>query len=663
MRGRQIKSRQKCMVLAAALLPSGSALAQNTDNWQVGDGNWSTPANWDSGVVPGNGDTINIGVSNSASFTVTYDYTGTPVTVSSLTLDMNNTAGTATLFMPRNSLAAEHEFVGDSGVGSNGIGVFNQTSGNNSISPTGALFLGYITTDNGVYNFSGGTIAQFGSSGTEYVGYGGTGTFNQTGGINNITVQIDSSNDSLLAVGNNGGSHGAYNLSAGKLSVTVAEWVGVSGTGIFNQTGGTNAIGNNSTFGGLTLGNNVGATGSYNLSGTASFSADGGEGIGGGGTGIFNQTGGTNTAGEDIQLGETNDATGTYLLSGANSLLVVNGFEQVGGFGSGLFNQTGGSNTAATFELAVFGGSTGSFSMSAGTLTVTGTADIGLRANGVFNQTGGASSAANLALGVFGGSIGSYSISGGTLTINGNASIGGSSGSAGGTGTLTVSNTGEMTATGTLMVFANGDVNISGTVLKVGGLSITTDGIVNVNSALLITSDGGNPATTEAAIQQYIEGGQITSVLPAGYGIAYADGSDNDLVNSKLKAGEVVVEPDLIGDTGLNGAVNIHDLQNLLANLGQPGFWDQGNFFNHPTVDVSDLQALLSNFDTGTTLSFAELASIENLVGEFGYIANPNANGAGFAFIAVPEPASAILMVAAIGLLPRRRRSVATSVT
>jgi hypothetical protein len=269
----------------------------------------------------------------------------------------------------------------------------------------------------------------------------------------------------------------------------------------------------------------------------------------------------------------------------------------------------------------------------------------------------------DLNIGFLSNSNGAYALSGGTLTINGGAYVGGSSGGAGGTGTLTVSNTGMMTVAGTLQVYGNGDVSISGTVPMVGGLAIATGGLVNINSALLITTDGGSPATIEAAIQQYIESGAIVSnevkSNPSVYGIAYADRSDSGVLDNNLVPGQVVIEPDLLGDADMNGIVNFHDLQNLLGNFGNPGFWDQGNFNNHATVDFNDLQLLLGNFGDSTALSYSERNGIENLVGEFGYTAIPNADGVGFSLTSVPEPVSIGVVSVGFAALVRRRRRAA----
>src|ERR1700683_4238368 len=96
------RGRRRFLAVAAALaagsaIPGapGAARAANTDNWKVGSSDWDTAANWSSGVVPGQADTVNIGVSNSATFTVTYDYTGAAVTINVVTVSMSAASGTA----------------------------------------------------------------------------------------------------------------------------------------------------------------------------------------------------------------------------------------------------------------------------------------------------------------------------------------------------------------------------------------------------------------------------------------------------------------------------------------------------------------------------------------------------------------------------------------
>jgi NHL repeat len=251
------------------------------------------------------------------------------------------------------------------------------------------------------------------------------------------------------------------------------------------------------------------------------------------------------------------------------------------------------------------------------------------------------------AVGVF---YGAYSGSGsivndGSLYINA-ASI---AGHISGGGTLTLGQIGIPT---TLQLMSLNTVN-SQTALTINSGSTLDIG----NNAFVLDYTGSSP---ELAIAAYIQDGAIISTFVSKnpeYGIAYADGSDPGLLDPNLKLGQLVFEPDLLGDADLSGTVGFHDLQILLGNFGQPGFWDQGDFNGHATVDFNDLQLLLGNFNDSTTLSYSELSGIENLVGQFGDVAIPNSDGAGFTLVAVPEPVSIGLAAASgLGLIARRRR-------
>jgi adhesin HecA-like repeat protein len=234
----------------------------------------------------------------------------------------------------------------------------------------------------------------------------------------------------------------------------------------------------------------------------------------------------------------------------------------------------------------------------------------------------------------------------GAATIN-SLTLGGGGGNA----VLSLQSSGNLSVTNDVTIQPGATLNTSGAIVTAGSLSIAAGGVVNVNGAIVLTSDGGNAQTAEAAIQQFIANGSITTT--SGLDIAYADGSDG--VVARLPAGEIVIEPALPGDTDLSGTVDIHDLQNLLGDFNAAGFWDQGNFNGHAVVDISDVQALLSNFNSSTSLSYSELNGIENLVGTFGYTATANPDGTGFSLVAVPEPTSVVVMAAGIGLLARRR--------
>ena len=335
-------------------------------------------------------------------------------------------------------------------VGSGGTGTFTQTGGINSIGSyySGSLCLGNNAGDSGTYNLSGsGGVSAY----VEYAGYSGTGSFTQTGGTNSTYYlylgnnaggsgtyslsggQLSASYGSTWAtpareasrrpaatnsmsygdfyLGYNAGSSGTYNLGGGQLSGPYFESVGLSGTGSFTQSGGTNStyylyLGNNAggsgivqpqrqrpvvidlrrvrrssgtgtftqtggtnsiSYGYLYLGNYAGGSGSYSLSG-GQLSASYGEYVGYSGTGSFTQTGGTNAVASDLYLGYNAGSSGTYNLGGSGQLSAASEYVGYTAGATALFQQTGGTNTVSNLSI----GSGGTYLLAGGTLQVNG---------------------------------------------------------------------------------------------------------------------------------------------------------------------------------------------------------------------------------------------------------------------------------------------------
>jgi len=233
---------------------------------------------------------------------------------------------------------------GNETIGGFGNGTFSQTDGSHSVN---YLFLAYGNVL-GNFNLSDGTL----TAAIENIGIGGTGVFTQTGGANTVTNRL---NVGIGAAGETFGT-GIYNLKNGTLSVGINSQVGVYGTGTFNQSGGTHEVG-----GTLYIGKYPGSTGTYNLNevnGTANLTVKTDTVVGYAGTGTFNQTAGTHAITNNLILGGqftdppgypagTYYGTGTYNLSGASSILTVGGAIVVGQGGTGTFNQSGGTLTAA----------------------------------------------------------------------------------------------------------------------------------------------------------------------------------------------------------------------------------------------------------------------------------------------------------------------------
>ena len=171
----------------------------------------------------------------------------------------------------------------------------------------------------------------------EAIGYSGSGSITQIGGTNVIPALI-SGGEYALNIGPLAGSTGNYNLSGGSLSMqSGVELIGYFGTGTFTQSGGTNTA-TPQLLGALPLviGAGSGGMGTYSLS--AGSLVAGSEAVGNGGTGVFLQSGGTNTipsGGElDIGVGYGGGGVGTYTLSGGVANVAGNVY--VGGTSSGV---------------------------------------------------------------------------------------------------------------------------------------------------------------------------------------------------------------------------------------------------------------------------------------------------------------------------------------
>lgn len=213
------------------------------------------------------------------------------------------------------------------GVGDTGQGTFTQNNGTVTVNG-GGLSIGSdapfndgyanLPQGNGTYNLNGGTLSL---TGGEYVGNGGMGALNQSGGTNSV--------DSVV-IGNASGSSGTYALSGGSLNASTTEYLGAAGTGTFTQDGGTN------TAFSVSIGNNTGGAGTYNLTAnsrvpTASATLLLSEGlfVGGAGQGTFNQSGAlTSVTATELSVGNNPGGGGTYNLSAGS--LTVNGTTYLG---------------------------------------------------------------------------------------------------------------------------------------------------------------------------------------------------------------------------------------------------------------------------------------------------------------------------------------------
>jgi hypothetical protein len=186
-------------------------------------------------------------------------------------------------------------------VGASGLGNFNQDGGVNSLTG-GMLEVGASgpVSSSGMYNLEYGNLIV--SSASELIAYYGHGVFNQTGGTNSLT-------SSTLNIGNQAGLTytGTYTLGTGGslIGIDSNEYVGSGGLGYFNQSGGTNSLTGAST---LYVGDNAGSTGFYSRSGGLLCVPNiyiGGKSTVPGGTGSFAVSGGQLNVSGTLQVWNT----------------------------------------------------------------------------------------------------------------------------------------------------------------------------------------------------------------------------------------------------------------------------------------------------------------------------------------------------------------------
>ena len=295
----------------------------------------------------------------------------------------------------------------DEWVGYLGSGAFNQSGGTNNLGLYGWLFLG-VAGGKASYSLSQSGVL---SANEEYVGDGtnNSGILSQSGGSNILSLYLN--------IGYFEGSSGTYSLTGnGYLSVpnTYIEYLGYSGTGTFTQSGGTNSSGSY-----LVLGYGSSTIGTYNLSGGSLYSAVDLY-VGNSGSGSFTQSGGTNLVGTSVFLGYNSGSSGTYNLNGG---FLSASYEFIGVSGTGSFTQTGGTNNSGSYlALGYYLGSSGTFNLNGGGLYLSssGAEYVGYSGTGIVTQSGGVNNCgiSPLTLGYNTGSSGTYNLNGGLLILS-----------------------------------------------------------------------------------------------------------------------------------------------------------------------------------------------------------------------------------------------------
>jgi hypothetical protein len=295
------------------------------------------------------------------------------------------------------SLTTDRMFIGHVSTGT-----LNQNGG--SVTNLDGLYVGYNSGSTGVYNMVNGYMT---AGAGIYLGVNGQGTINQNGGTLNSTFGI--------VVAEQAGSRGAYNLTNATL-VAADFLVGYRGIGSVYQSGGRVTNFN----AGLSLGIFSGSSGTYTLGSGSLLVANNGISVGDSGTGVFNNQGGTNLAGT-VAVG-VGSGSGTYFLFGGT---LAAGQMTVGLSGNGTFGHGGGTATFtnAGVTLGEFSTAIGQYTLTFGTLQ-TPRLTLGYDGRGTFDQGAGTVRAGHLMLAERANSVGDYAISSGSLEVS-NAIVGG----------------------------------------------------------------------------------------------------------------------------------------------------------------------------------------------------------------------------------------------
>lgn len=177
---------------------------------------------------------------------------------------------------------------------------------------------------------------------------------------------------------------------------------------------------------------------------------------------------------------------------------------------------------------------------------------------------------------------------------------------------LTIDN---IRGSGKLGVYGNSRLNLTSGTSKIGSFELQTihTGRININNqALIIDYTGGSPV---ASVRQFVQtaynngqwdGPGITSALAspssaAKTGILYAEanalGFPPSFGGLPIDGTAVLIRFGLLGDSNLDGRVDIDDFGRLAARFNTSGLWVDGDFNYNGTVDIDDFGILASNFN------------------------------------------------------------------
>ncbi len=646
------------MLATGALLLAGHPASADTV-WQLGStgttgggtGNWNVAGNWSNGLpdtgtqnaVINNGGTVlittnqasfdcNTGTVNNGSGTYTMSGATTTLTVNSWFRQGVNT-GSSGIFNLNGGTVSNSTTQGGSNVnlGENGTGTLNVAGGTFNNNNNNVLQFGTGTSGVGFLNISSGAFNQQATS-ILSLGTNGTGTINLSGG------NFNNNSSGLATIGTNAGANGTFNITGGTYTGVAASTmnIGYNGTGKMNISSGAF---NTSATTLTSLGTNAAGVGNMTISGTGVYSSTGTGvmDIGNAGKGTLNMQAGTFTNTGVVAMGVVNGASGTMNISGGtmNFNATGTGSLQVGednagtGTTTGTVTQTGGAvTTAGELWIGQNTGSTGVYSISAGTLntaswiavgrasstgtlnisgtgTVTKTsnngnitvAGIGTAQTGTINQNSGTLTNTLSQTWIGETANGIYNMSGGTATLGalfvdygGVTGILNMQGATGATGTLTNGGGGE-TLTAGIVTLGNSGTG-TGTVNLAGGILVANQIIGGGSSGAKTVNFNGGLLTSGAASTTFVSG-VTTNVLTGGAKI-----NTNGFADTILTV--------LVGSAG-DGGLTLND---TAATPGTLTLMAANTYTGATTITAGTLQ--LGNGTTGNDSTLMSTSIVDN---------------------------------------------------
>ena len=179
-----------------------------------------------------------------------------------------------------------------------------------------------------------------------------------------------------------------------------------------------------------------------------------------------------------------------------------------------------------------------------------------------------------------------------------------------------------------------------------GNLSLSNNKLI-VEATLATKAATLNALQNEAFYGQTHTTGITSNALAANLALAVIDNGALTTPFSifggvAVDTNSILLAPELLGDSNIDGHVDLNDLNTVLNNLGVANTsWTTGNFDGAPTIDLNDLNDVLNNLGT-TYANSSSVIAAEGLLGATPAI--------------TPEPASLSLVLVAIPVFLRKRR-------